>query len=78
MKKIKGSNKHFIVKGQKRKTAFHWQRHLPYRHHLDQKLGGDATDEMRTTFTVSVTDVCPAPIYIGEIVTADGVINAAP
>ena len=44
---------------------------------FDQKLGGAATDEMGTTFTVSVTDVCPAPYYIGEIVTADGIINAA-
>ena len=44
---------------------------------FDQKLGGAATDEMGTTFTVSVTDVCPAPFYIGEIVTADGIINAA-
>ena len=44
---------------------------------FDQKLGGAPTDEMGTTLTVSVTDVCPAPFYIGEIVTEDGVIEAA-
>jgi hypothetical protein len=45
---------------------------------IDQKLGGAATDEMGTTFTVTVTDVCAAPFYTGEIVTEDGTINPAP
>jgi hypothetical protein len=45
---------------------------------IDQKLGGAATDEMGTTLTVSVTDICPAPFYTGEIVTEDGTINPAP
>lgn len=42
---------------------------------VDLKLGGAATDEKGTTLTVTVTDVCAAPIYIGEIVTEDGTIN---
>lgn len=45
---------------------------------FDQKLGGAPTDEMGTTLTVSVADVCPAPFYIGEIITEDGGIEAAP
>ena len=43
-----------------------------------QSLGSQPTDEMGTTLTVTVTDVCPAPFYTGEIVTIDGTINPAP
>ena len=39
-------------------------------------LGSDPTgDDMGTTVTASCTDVCHLPIYIGEIVTEDGIIN---
>lgn len=38
-------------------------------------LGSEATGDMGTTLEVSVTDSMPSPFYIGEIVTADGVIN---
>jgi hypothetical protein len=44
---------------------------------FSQALGGSPTDEVGTTLTVTVTDVCPAPFYVGEIVTADGIINEA-
>lgn len=42
---------------------------------FSQALGAAPTDEVGTTLTVTVTDVCPAPFYDGEIVTADGAIN---
>ncbi|WP_419033912.1 hypothetical protein [Dysgonomonas gadei] len=38
-------------------------------------MGGAATDEMGTTITASVTDLCHMPFYEGEIETADGTIN---
>ena len=44
---------------------------------FEQTLGGAPTDEMGTKLTVKVTDVCPAPFYIGPIVTEDGTINPA-
>jgi hypothetical protein len=44
---------------------------------IDQKLGGAPTDEMGTTITVTVTDIAPALFYLGEIVTEDGILNAA-
>jgi hypothetical protein len=43
-----------------------------------QNLGGAPTDEMGTTLEVSVTDRMPAPFYIGEIKTAEGIINEHP
>ena len=42
---------------------------------VSQALGGAATDEMGTTLTATVTDLCPAPFYTGEIETEDGTIN---
>jgi hypothetical protein len=42
---------------------------------IDQKLGGAATDEMGTTLVATVTDLAPAPFYIGEIVTEECTIN---
>lgn len=39
-------------------------------------LGSDPTgDDMGTTITAGCTDTCHFPIYIGEIVTEDGIIN---
>jgi len=40
-----------------------------------QSLGSKPTDEMSTTYEASVTDVCPAPYYTGEIITENGTIN---
>lgn len=40
-----------------------------------QASGSQPTDEAGTTIEVEVTDVCPAPFYPGEIVTADGTIS---
>lgn len=45
---------------------------------FSQNLGAAPTDEVGTTLTVTVTDVCPAPFYTGEIVTEDGIINDQP
>lgn len=45
---------------------------------FSQNLGASPTDEVGTTLTVTVTDICPAPFYTGEIVLEDGVINEAP
>jgi hypothetical protein len=42
---------------------------------IDQASGSKATDEMSTTIEASVTDVCPAPYYTGEIITENGTIN---
>lgn len=43
---------------------------------LSLNLGSDPTgDDMGTTITASATDICHFPIYAGEIVTADGIIN---
>jgi hypothetical protein len=41
-----------------------------------QALGEGNTGEAGTTIEVEATDVCPAPFYVGEIVTADGTINS--
>lgn len=41
-----------------------------------QDLGTEATSEKGTTFVATVTDVCPAPFYTGEVLTADGDANA--
>ena len=43
-----------------------------------QNLGAEATSEMGTTLEVSVTDSIPAPFYIGQIDTVDGIINPDP
>ena len=42
---------------------------------IAQNLGGTATDEMGTILTVTVTDMSPAPFYVGQIATAAGIIN---
>ena len=44
---------------------------------IDQKLGGAPTDEMGTTMVVTVTDICPSPYYVGDLVTEDGTIDCA-
>lgn len=38
-------------------------------------LGGAVTDESGTTIEVEVTDLCPAPFYVGQIETEEGIIN---
>lgn len=42
---------------------------------VEQKIGGNPTDEMGTTLTVTVTDLAPGLFYHGEIVAEDGTIN---
>lgn len=42
---------------------------------VSQNSGSQPTDEAGTTIEVEVTDVCPAPYYPGNIVTADGTIS---
>jgi hypothetical protein len=44
---------------------------------FEQKSGSAPTDEMGTTLTITVTDICPAPFYVGQIATVDGIINEA-
>lgn len=42
-----------------------------------QKLGDASGSEMGTTIEVEVTDVMPAPFYVGEILTKKGIENAS-
>lgn len=42
-----------------------------------QASGSSPTDTAGTTIEVEVTDVCPAPFYPGNIVTAEGTISGA-
>jgi hypothetical protein len=42
-----------------------------------QALGEGNTGEAGTTIEVEATDICPAPFYVGDIVTEDGVISGA-
>lgn len=42
-----------------------------------QDSGEGVTGDFGTTIEIEVTDVCPAPFYVGKILTADGTINAA-
>lgn len=42
-----------------------------------QDSGMSVTDASGTTLEISVTDVCPAPIYKGKLKTADGVIDCS-
>lgn len=42
-----------------------------------QESGMAVTDASGTTLEVSVTDVCPAPFYVGKLVTVDGVLDCA-
>lgn len=42
-----------------------------------QDSGMAVTDASGTTLEISVTDVCPAPFYVGKLATADGVIDCA-
>ncbi|MCR4602460.1 MAG: hypothetical protein K5683_02855 [Prevotella sp.] len=44
---------------------------------LGQNGGRAVTDSAQTTINASVTDVCPAPFYEGDLVTADGTISGA-
>lgn len=40
-----------------------------------QDSGMAVTDASGTTLEISVTDICPAPFYVGKLVTEDGVID---
>ena len=42
-----------------------------------QDSGMAVTDASGTTLEASVSDVCPAPFYIGKLVTEEGVIDCA-
>ena len=42
-----------------------------------QDLGQGATGTASTTINVEATDECPAPFYVGNIVTEEGAINAS-
>ena len=42
---------------------------------VDQKLGAQATDEMGTTITITVTDIAPGLFYAGNIVAEEGTIE---
>lgn len=42
-----------------------------------QDSGMSVTDASGTTLEISVTDVCPAPYYVGKLITADGIIDCA-
>ncbi len=42
-----------------------------------QTSGAKETDTSGTTISVEVSDVCPAPFYVGKIVTDDGDIDAS-
>lgn len=42
-----------------------------------QDSGMAVTDASGTTLEISVTDVCPAPFYVGKLKTADGVIDCS-
>lgn len=42
-----------------------------------QDSGEGVTGDFGTTIEVEVTDVCPAPFYVGKIQTKEGTINAA-
>ncbi len=45
---------------------------------VELALGGEATEEMGTTITASVTDTCHMPFYPGQIETESGIINPDP
>lgn len=42
-----------------------------------QESGMAVTDASGTTLEISVTDICPAPFYVGKLKTADGVIDCS-
>lgn len=42
-----------------------------------QDSGEGVAGDFGTTLEVEVTDVCPAPFYVGEILTKEGTIDAA-
>lgn len=42
-----------------------------------QDSGMAVTDASGTTLEISVTDICPAPFYVGKLLTAEGVIDCA-
>lgn len=42
-----------------------------------QDSGMNVTDASGTTLEITVTDVCPAPYYVGKLKTRDGVIDCA-
>ena len=42
-----------------------------------QDSGMAETDASGTTLEISVTDVCPAPFYVGKLKTSDGTLDCA-
>lgn len=42
-----------------------------------QKTGEGTTGESGTTFDVEVTDVCPAPFYVGTLETEEGTVDCS-
>ncbi|MCM1356523.1 MAG: hypothetical protein NC212_08985 [Staphylococcus sp.] len=42
-----------------------------------QDSGQAVTDQSGTTFTATVSDVCPAPFYVGKVLTEKGVYDCA-
>ncbi len=42
-----------------------------------QDSGQAVTDSSGTTFTATVTDICPAPYYVGKVLTEKGVFDCA-
>lgn len=42
-----------------------------------QESGMAVTDASGTTLEISVTDVCPAPFYVGKLLTEDGVLDCS-
>lgn len=42
-----------------------------------QDSGMAVTDASGTTFEISATDICPAPIYVGKLPTSEGIIDCA-
>lgn len=43
----------------------------------NQESGQSVTDASGTTFEIGVTDVCPAPFYVGKLVLEDGVLDCS-
>lgn len=42
-----------------------------------QESGMAVTDASGTTLEISVSDVCPAPFFVGKLVTAEGVLDCS-
>lgn len=44
---------------------------------VNTAIGGSATDDAGTTIEIEITDLCPAPFYVGNIETEAGDIDAS-